>query len=604
MAGFIGEDQVRRVKEATDLVHLMGEYSTLRRAGQNHVCCCPFHQERSPSCHVYDDGHYHCYGCGAHGDPVTLVREKEHLEFTEAIEYLARRAGIELTYEKGGGPSMSRSERDVLIEAFNMAVAFYENVLWNTPPGAEAREYLASRGLSQDICRRFRLGWAPGSGALIDEGRKRRIDVAVLAKLDLAVDRNGRWGDRFFERVTFPIADRFGNPIAISARLLPAAERRAKEEGRGVGKYVNNTDTPLFHKSDVVFNLHQARPAAKEAKRLIVMEGPTDVMAAADAGIKECVAVLGTALTAEHAKQLGTIVGDQGRLLLVFDGDTAGQTNSLKAVKTCLSVGVPCWVAVVPDGLDPGELLKEEANAGGRERFERTVAAALADVDHLCRALAPRPYELEHRERLAIADQVLEVLRPLEDRELRDLYVRDLARWLGFDQRQLERRVAGASSASSGARPQTGLADLPKEIDVILHVLVREPGLRDLAFDTLGFEPSQIPAAWRPLAELLLSNPDIDGEGLRYAAEQEPLLALKSVIQRWLTTPCADDPQALLRASFAHLRLAALDQEARRVTTALAEAARNGNHEQVQRLNQEQFAIARQRTDALRPEPL
>ncbi len=597
MAGFLGEDQVRRVKEATDLVHLMGDYSTVRRAGHNHVCCCPFHQERSPSCHLYDDGHYHCYGCGAHGDVLSLVRDKEHLEFTEAVEYLARRAGIELVYEKGGGPQMSRSERDHLVEAFALAVRFYEDVLWNTPEGAEAREYLASRGLSQDICRRFRLGWAPGSGALVDEGRKRRVDVDLLAKLDLAVERNGRWVDRFFERVTFPICDRFGNPIAISARLLPAAERRAKEEGRGVGKYVNNTDTPLYHKSDVVFNLHQARPAAKEAKRLIIMEGPTDVMAAADAGIKECVAVLGTALTAEHAKQLGTIVGDHGRLILLFDGDTAGQTNSLKAVRTCLSVGVPCWVAVVPDGLDPGELLKEEAGAGGKERFEKVVGAAQADVDHLLRALAPRPHELEHRERLAIADQVMEILRPLSDRELRDLYLRDLARWLGFDQRQLERRLAGATSASAGKRDDAPL-DLPKEVEAILHVLVREPTLREEAFDRLAFEPSHVPAAWRPLAEHLLLNPDADGEALRYAAEQEPLLPLKGGIVRWLSNPCPMEPAQLLQASVARLRAEALEIEARRVATDLAEATRRGDRAAQQRLFQEQLAIAQQVRDA------
>lgn len=597
MAGFLGEDQVRRVKEATDLVHLMSDYTAVRRAGNNHVCCCPFHQERSPSCHVYDDGHYHCYGCGAHGDVVTLVREKEHLDFTEALEHLARRAGIELVYEKGGANSgMSRSERDRLVEAFEMAVRFYEKCLWDSDEGQEARIYLAGRGLSVDICRRFRLGWSPGHGALVDEARRRRIEVDLLVKLDLVVDRNGRWTDRFFERVTFPISDRFGNPIAISARLLPEAERRAKAEGRGVGKYVNSTDTPLYHKSNVVFNLHQARANVREAGRLLVMEGPTDVMAAADAGVSECVAVLGTALTPEHAKQLGTLVGDEARLILIFDGDAAGQTNSLKAVRTCLSVGVPCRVAVVPDGLDPSELLKEEAGAGGRERFEAVIAQARPDVDHLLHALAPRPYELEHRERLAVADEILEVLRPLEDRELRELCVRDVCTWLGLELKQIERRLAGAggpraAAAASATGPDPVVAG-------ILHALVREPGLRDLAFDELGLEPSMIPETWRPLVEHLMLNPDADGEALLYQAESGPLLQVKAEVFRWLRGEPEVPAERMLREGFARLRLRRLEADLERVAHDLQVAARSGDVRAQAQLFRDQHALNQQIQDA------
>ena len=213
MTGFIGEEQVRRVREAIDLVQLMGDYATVKRSGNHHTCCCPFHQERTPSLHLYDDGHYHCFGCGAHGDAITLIREKEHLDFSDALELLARRAGIELVFEKGGAKRMDRNERDQLLEAHDLATRFYEHVLWETAESAEARAYLLGRGLSEAVCKRFRLGWAPGHGALMDEARRRRIDTALLAKLDLAVERSGRQTDRFYERVTFPICDRFGHPI-------------------------------------------------------------------------------------------------------------------------------------------------------------------------------------------------------------------------------------------------------------------------------------------------------------------------------------------------------------------------------------------------------
>jgi len=602
MAGFIGEDQVRRIREAIDLVQLMGDYATVKRSGNHHMCCCPFHQERTPSMHLYDDGHYHCFGCGAHGDAITLIREKEHLDFTDAVEMLARRTGIELTFEKGGANHLARNERDQLLEAFEMATRFYEQVLWDTTEGTEARAYLVGRGLSEAVIKRFRLGWAAGHGVLMEEARRRRFEPALLQKLDLAVERNGRLTDRFFERVTFPICDRFGHPIAISARLLPAAEQANKEKGIGVGKYINSTDTPLYHKGGTIYNLHIARAAAKEKNRLIVMEGPTDVMAANDAGYAECVAVMGTALTPEHAKQLGGIASNGARLFLVFDGDRAGQANSLKAVRTCLSVGVPCWVAVVPDGLDPSELLQEEAGAGGKERFEQVLSAARSDVDHLLRALAPRPHQLEHRDLLAIADQLLEVIRPLQDRELRDLYLRDLATWLNLDAQRLERRLAGVAAIPPAGRPDTSAPELTPAQDAILHLLVRLPDLRGQAFDQLALEPSHFPASWRPIVERMVLEPEVRGDSLLLMGEQPELVTHKPALFRWFTTDPverfgADDLTGLLTASVNDLRLTSLKGQLHQATITIGEAEKRGDFAEAMRLNAEKLTLKRALAD-------
>ncbi len=455
MPGFIGEDQVRLIKSRIDLVQLMGEYTPLRKAGANFTGCCAFHQERTPSMYVYPDQQtYHCFGCGAHGDAIALLREKERVDFADAIELLAKRAGISIVYQnqgKGQFAQHAKGERDELLAMVEFATRFYEQVLWESPDGAQARAYLASRALGEAVCRRFRLGWAPGSGRLVDEARRKGLSEKLLLAADLAVDRAGRTADRFWERVMFPIADRFGNPIAFSARLLPEAEKKAKAEGRGVGKYVNNTDTPLYHKGHAVFNLHRARLANRERNRLIVMEGPTDVMAADEAGFGECVAVLGTALTADHARQLGNLVGNQGRLIILLDGDRAGQANSIKAVRTCLAVGVPVRVAVLPDELDPAELLggDQAAREAGRARLEQVLAAGRSDIDHLLRALAPRPYELDSRDKLAVTDQVLEALRPMPDAELRALHVRDVADYFGIERVRLERRLAGVEARAA-----------------------------------------------------------------------------------------------------------------------------------------------------------
>ena len=547
MAGFIGDDQVRKVKDAIDIVQLMGEYAPLRKAGHNFSCCCPFHQERSPSCHVYpDDQHYYCFGCGAHGDVIKLVQEKENVAFTDAVELLARRAGIQLVYEKSSG-GMPRGERDELQAACQFACQFYEQVLWQSPEAAEARAYLASRKLGRAVCERFRLGWAPGMSQLVSAARRKGIDPQLLAKIDLAVDRNGSLADRFYERVTFPICDRFGNPMAFSARLLPAAERAAKEAGRGVGKYVNNTDTPLYHKGASVFNVHRARTAARDTGRLIIMEGPTDVMAADQAGYAECVAVLGTALTPEHAKMLGALVGAQGRLILLLDGDRAGQTNALKGIRTCLSVGVPLRVAMLPDELDPAELLAEngeEVPPEAKAAFERVLASARPDLDHLVRALAPRPYELERRDLVAIVDQVLEAVRPMPDAELKALHLHDVAEYFNLDRERLAKRMAEGPARPQPVREDASAEPVEPELpaldrhqQVLLHLLVREPGLRAIAGDDLGLEPSHLPAPWNELVGELLLQPEADAITLRSSPGLAAHPGLLAALARWHATP-------------------------------------------------------------------
>jgi DNA primase len=601
MAGFIGEDQVRRIKEAVDLVQLMGEYTNLKKAGANFSGCCPFHQERTPSMHVYTDQQtYHCFGCQKHGDVITLVREKEHLDFNDAMEVLARRAGIELKFERGG-TQMPRSERDQFVQAVEFAVKFYEDVLWNRREGQEAREYLASRGLSEAVCKRFRLGWAPGGGALIEEARRKRIDVQHLAKNDLAVDRNGRWVDRFFERVMFPIGDRFGNPIAFSGRLLPAAEKAAKEAGRGVGKYINSTDTPLYHKGNAVFNLHRARTVCREKGRLIVMEGPTDVMAADDAGFGECVAVLGTAMTPEHAKQLGSLVGHGGRLILLFDGDRAGQTNSLKAVRTCLSVGVPTWVAVIPNEMDPAELLKEDPTGGGKGAFEEVLAAARADGDHLLRNLAPRPYELDHRALLEVADQILACLRPLKDPELVSLYLRDMSSYLNLDQQRLQRRLAGGTEPAAEAGKLR--IELSEPLQVILHILVQRPDLRAKAFDQMELEPSFFPEPWRVLADHLMVQPDSDHHVMLALPAVEEHQQLRVALFGWISTaltdrvPAIGEPEPYLAASILDQSLERLKDEVKRLGLAIAEAERSKDFAAADRLSADRLELTRRIKD-------
>ncbi len=609
MPGFLGDDQVRRVREAIDLVQLMSEYAPVRKSGANFTCCCPFHQERSPSMYIYtSDQHYYCFGCKAHGDAITLIREKENVAFADAVEMLAKRAGIELVWQQGSGRSRDeRGERDRQLAACEAACAYYERCLWDSVEAQAARDYLlVRRKLTEATCRRFRVGWAPGRGQLMDAARGQGIEASTLASLDLAVERNGRLTDRFFERITFPICDRFGHPLAFSARLLPEAEAAAKAEGRGVGKYVNNTDTPLYHKSTNVFNLHHARVSCRDEGRVVVMEGPTDVMAADQAGFKACVAVLGTALTPEHAKQLGTLIGREGSLIMLLDGDRAGQENALKAARTCLAAGVPAKVAILPDELDPAELLAE-SSAGDASRgvFEQVLAAARTEFDHLLRALAPRPMELDRRAQLGIADQIIAALRAEPDRELRELHLRDAAGWLGLPEEALARRLAGEGVASTSEPPvdedEEAVEPLPVHLEQALHILLSVRELRATAADELRLEPRHWPKPWNALAAALLLADHADVHAVAADEGVAAVPALVEAVHRlaakelsgWV--PAIVDPASHL-AELAHTVLRA-DHEAslRRLDHELAEARRAGDQARVRTLLGERFALSNSR---------
>lgn len=612
MAERLAEGEARRVKEAIDLVDLMGDYSQVVRAGAMFKACCPFHQERTPSLVIYqEDQHYHCYGCGAHGDAIDLIREQEQIEFVEAIEHLARRAGIALRYEQvtnqsGTGrarPAVPRGDRERMLAAMEWTTKHYIQQLWSDPAGEAARAYLAKRGLDRETCEAFRLGWAPGRGFLVNTALRARADLRILEQVNVALERNGGHADRFHERLMFPICNRQGRPVAFSGRLLPEAEAAAKAAGRGVGKYINSTDTPLYHKGSVVFNLHRARKHVRTARRLVVMEGPTDVMAAEQAGFGECVAVLGTALTSEHATQLGRQVGNAGKLVLLFDGDAAGQANSLKAVRTCLAAGMPCHVAIMPEGADPAELL---AQPGGVERFERILEAVLPDVRHLLHALAPAPSSLDPRQRLAVADQLLDALRGLDDAQLRGLYLREIGEHLDLESQVLAVRLAStgesAASATTAPAPSDTLVDgLDASLDALLHLLVRRDDLRGALFDEHGLEPNIVPVPWRAVVDLLLAAPDRPGKALIDEDRVAQDATVRAAVFRWLrsdtlrTGQHVTEGDHLIADLLPQVTATSLDRQILQVESELKRAESFGDHAAAGELFPKLLALQRDR---------
>jgi len=350
----IARTSIDQVQAAADMVEIVGQYTDLRKAGANYSGRCPFHEERTPSFSVNPtEKLYYCFGCGAGGNLFGFVQEKESLDFAAAVEYLADRYGIALEYEETsarGDAERRRKER--LRSLLEQATAYYERVLADAGAAAEARAYLAGRGLGEEVCRQFRLGFSlPGWDKLRDAARARKFTDQDLLDAGLVVPgKQGRPYDRFRGRIMFPLADDRGRTLGFGARTM----------GDEKPKYLNSPETPLYHKSEAVFGLHAAKAAAAREDRVYVVEGYTDVLALVQAGVHNAVASMGTALTEQ---QLGRLARVTRNLYLCFDADTAGIGAMSRALTLGRKMGLSLHVVRVPDGLDPADYVL--AGAGG-----------------------------------------------------------------------------------------------------------------------------------------------------------------------------------------------------------------------------------------------
>jgi DNA primase len=360
----ISDEDVSRVRDATDIVALIGETTPLRQKGRLFWGLCPFHGEKTASFKVDPVTQlWHCFGCGLGGDVFGFVMKTQNLEFPDAVRMLADRARIEIVEE--GGPGMPQGRKERLIAASESAAEFFHKTLSSgRDAGSQAaRAYLAGRGFGSEVAKRWRLGYAAGkrgtlAAYLATQGFAR--DETIEANLVLADDR-GEVKDRFFDRLMFPISDLQGRVIAFGGRVI----------GEGQPKYLNSADTPIFHKSANMYAIDRAKSAIVSTGTAIVVEGYTDVIALHEAGIPNAVATLGTALTARHLKLLGRFAK---RIVYLFDGDEAGMRAADRAAEfldfsstpEAGSARVDLLVAVIPDRMDPADHVAAHGEAGMR----------------------------------------------------------------------------------------------------------------------------------------------------------------------------------------------------------------------------------------------
>jgi DNA primase len=434
----INDRVLAELRSAADIVEVIGERTSLKKAGRSWKGLCPFHNERTPSFTVdRDKGLYHCFGCGAGGDVIHFVRQIDRMDFPEAVEALASRFGIAIP-RRARGPRDDRRER--LLEAVAAAQRFFAAELARS--GNPAAAYLEERGVDASLAATMGLGYAPDSWDALSRHLSGAFPEAVLVEAGLLQARAEGKGayDRFRNRLLFVLRDDRGRPVGFGGRALAAGQEP---------KYVNSPESPLFQKKRTLYGLSQARDAIRRKERAVIVEGYFDHLALLRAGVDETVASMGTALTPEQGEKLRRLTE---RVVLCYDGDDAGRAATRAAIALCLAQGLGVSVARLPEDEDPDDVL---SGAGPRE-LETRVDQASDFLAWLLDELRPGEEGIPAAERASRITAVLETIRAIPDSILRHEECRKLASAVSVPLELLWERIRPRVSGAATARPAAG----------------------------------------------------------------------------------------------------------------------------------------------------
>ena len=575
MARFTRES-VDRVKEAVDIVEIVSPYTDLQQRGQDYWGNCPFHDERTPSFKVNPrDKLYYCFGCEASGDVFRFVEEQEGLDFASAVESLGERTGVELKREDEDPRAEERRRRKAkLWQLLERTAKFYERYLWESPKAEKARAYLAERGLREEVLRRFGVGMAPSPWDQVLTGSQ-RAGFKVEELLAAGLAQKGRQGghyDRFRNRITFPIRDQRGRVLGFGARALsPDAQP----------KYLNSPEGELYRKSHTLYGIDRARGPIAKARRAIVVEGYTDVLALHQAGVEEAVAIMGTAITPE---QVAMLAGLTDAVVLALDADRAGADAMIRAQKVAGGRGLELRVAAMPEGEDPADMLQQ----GSSDRFMELVDEAI-DLPSFRVDVALGRGELGSlagRER--VLEEVGPVLKAMGETALGfDELVRKVADRLDTDPSLVLARVRSAREA--GAEQNGAGEPVPRPVAVsltpretreraLLAMCLVDPGTGRQFIEKLTDEhmsPSGAPAlSW------LRTHLDDPMSGL---PRDDPALTslITELVMRAESEPASE---AAMQLNFDLL-------EQQRLEDGISAAQKAGDYEVSSRLSQERAAL-------------
>lgn len=462
----IPDDKIREVRERASILDVVSDYVSLRKSGANYQGLCPFHGEKTPSFNVNPArGIFHCFGCGVGGNAVTFIMKMEGLSFPEAVKVLARRVGVEIEDRPVSVAEKQRQdEREDLYGILELASHLYREALERSEEGASARRYLEGRGVDHATADAYRLGFAPDRwDYLVRQFQHRKVPLEQAEKLGLVRRREGGgYYDTFRNRLLFTISDIHGRVIGFGGRVLDDS----------LPKYINSPESPIYHKSDVLFGVSLAKGAMRESGSAIVVEGYFDHLALYQAGVKNVVATCGTALTDGHIKLLKRYAG---KVYTLFDADSAGKKATLRALDLCLELGFPAHVVELSAGEDPDSFIRKE----GADAFVARLAKARPAFEFFFRDIVRQEDTGTVEGKVKVVDELAPRLRKIANPVERELYVREIARVLGVDVGSVLRKIG--APASSSATPSPRSVTVPRKQrgagpeEMLLSLMVRYP---------------------------------------------------------------------------------------------------------------------------------
>ena len=492
---------IEDLRQRVPLSDVVGRRVKLIRKGRRHSGLCPFHAEKTPSFSVVDDdGFYHCFGCGVHGDAISFLREMDGLEFMEAVERLAEMAGLAVPRTVPQDPAASR-QRKAALDILEETTLFFEAAL-RRDDGRDATRYLRQRGLDSAIVKTYRIGYSPRMGlraALKDKGfsDEDMLAAGVIRKSD----RDGSLYDYFRDRVMFPIENRQGKVIAFGARALGDAQP----------KYLNSGEGPTFSKKAVLYGWVQAREGLRRNLPLVVAEGYMDVIAIHHSGAAAAVAPLGTALTPEQIALLWKLHDEP---VLCFDGDAAGQraqTRALERILPLLEPGRSARLAVLPEGKDPDDLIA----ASGPEGFRKVIGTARSLVDSLWEQVQAEFDIRQPEARAQFWQAVRGHVRSIGNNQVRSAYGDEIESRIATMRNQI-RGVSSMVTPRRASRPQTGLINRHR---AVVALLLAHPSLVSANFEALSMLDSgdqSLESLKKALIDAVIRDPDLDAEAINY----------------------------------------------------------------------------------------
>ncbi len=574
MAGFIDESILDDILGRTDIVEVISAYIPLKRAGRNFKACCPFHKEKTASFMVSAEKQiYHCFGCGAGGNAFNFLMQYERMEFPEAVEHLARKAGILL-------PQRRRDDRRAdgtvtQIHKINeAAAAFYQSSL-RSARAKSAHRYLDNRGITPHTARTFRLGYAPDEwDGLARHLTGHAVDLELAQKAGLVIAGKDRgFYDRFRDRIVFPITDVRSAVIGFGARVLD----------KSLPKYINSPETPVYVKGNHLYGLDLAKDAIRKEDRAVVVEGYLDCIMPYQAGMHNIVASLGTALTPQQVRLLKRYTHN---VCLVYDGDMAGQAASIRCLEIFIDEGINLTVAVLPEGFDPDSFTASR----GIDAFRELAAGAATIFDYKLKFLIEKTGKIGTESKAAVVSDMLSTIARFRNAVLRSEYVKRLSEALDVDESALLTELSRVKSGIRADEPAAPGAVRPSAVHpaekLLIKLMLEESSLIDQVRDRLDpddFQDSrtsrivrlmlEMTASGKPLAPGAILNHVGSDETMRLVCESTFLPDVPETQKRVIVEDC-----------IARLKNARQASRRQRLQSEIRKAQDKGDHELLNRL--------------------